>query len=119
MNTSPTTWLSAMPISTSPRLWPCAGRKTRPAQGHNLGEVEIGIADSHVVGEVFIAGRLHVRHHGVSGAVCNNSGDAAGIAIESEGCGDAGAAGEPGGVDAVFVDGQAAMRIGPHSLGRG
>src|SRR5215469_4793431 len=87
------------------------------AQGDNLGIVEVKVADGNVVQEPIIRRLFLALRARISCAMSDHPGHGAGVALEGKSSGHARASGESGGINAVLIDGEAAMRVVPHGLG--
>src|SRR5262249_48497753 len=95
----------------------CACLVLLSAQGDNLGIVEVQVADGNevqkpVVRRLFLALRARIGC-----AMSDHPGHSAGVAVEGKSSGHARASGESGGINAVLIDGEAAMSVVPHGLG--
>src|SRR5262249_60411464 len=86
------------------------------AQEDELWIVEVEIAHGRVVNELIAGWLFGVDPDRISSAMSNHPRDRAGVAVHRERGRNARPARKSGGVNAVLVNGKAAMRVIPHGL---
>src|SRR5215471_1546550 len=89
------------------------------AQGDNLRIVEVQVANGHVVQKPVVHRLFLALRTRIGCAMSDHPGHGAGVAVEGKSSGHARASGESGGINAVLINGEAAMRVVPHGLGCG